>query len=499
MATQHPDNAILPSFTKEKHIVSTQDEIEECFRMFSDLSIDEYMWDWEGKFVDEAVIDKLFGRYFDYFKKNQLGKDKFLTFRIPNIWQEEGYRLARAFMSILTAEDIAHDLKVHNPPIFEVILPMTTSHKQMLHVQDLFRKIASYKREVFGSKHKIMRDVRVIPLFEEVDVMINSDKIVGKYLEILKKEGIKTPRQMRVFIARSDPALNAGIVPAVISSKAAISNLRQFGEKKGIKIYPWLGAGSLPFRGGVNPENYKHIVEEYCGLSSITIQSAFRYDYPLPQVKKAIKYLNKNLGEANISRNCLILNKKEVLEVKKINKFFQDPYQETIEAVASKINFISDHIPSRRERMLHVGLFGYSRGLGKVKLPRAIKFTGSLYSLGVPPELIGTGRGLRKLKKEGDLDFLKKLYLFLKEDLVHAGHYLNRENLKFLAKENKAWKEVEKDIQYLEEYLEKDLGPKKTHHFIHRNLVSTIYFKSLVSEDFQDELVKAAIIRKSLG
>ncbi|HLA14920.1 MAG TPA: phosphoenolpyruvate carboxylase, partial [Gemmatimonadaceae bacterium] len=45
--------------------------------------------------------------------------------------------------------------------------------------------------------------------------------------------------------------------------------------------------------------------------------------------------------------------------------------------------------PRRRLRKLHVGLFGYSRDSAGLKLPRAIPFCASLYSLGLPPELLG--------------------------------------------------------------------------------------------------------------
>ena len=88
------------------------------------------MWDWEGKYVDEAVVDKLFSKYYDFFKKKALGKDVFLTFRLPNIWEEKGYRLARAYIGILTFEDLAHDLGFKLPPVFEVILPMTDDAKK---------------------------------------------------------------------------------------------------------------------------------------------------------------------------------------------------------------------------------------------------------------------------------------------------------------------------------------------------------------------------------
>src|SRR4051794_28164763 len=98
MATQHPDNSFAPSWSRSP-FVSTLEEVDECFHVFSDLGCEEYMWDWEGKFVDEAVVDRLFNRYIDYFEKNQLGRDKFLTFRIPNTSQETGFRLARAYMT----------------------------------------------------------------------------------------------------------------------------------------------------------------------------------------------------------------------------------------------------------------------------------------------------------------------------------------------------------------------------------------------------------------
>ena len=72
MATQHPDNAFPSTFTGRRFIAA-QEEIDEAFRCFSELGVQEFMWDWEGKFVDEAVIDRLFTQYHDYFKKHQIG------------------------------------------------------------------------------------------------------------------------------------------------------------------------------------------------------------------------------------------------------------------------------------------------------------------------------------------------------------------------------------------------------------------------------------------
>ena len=97
MATQHPDNASPPFWKPDSDgFISAYDEVHECYLSFAELGCEEYMWDWEGKFVDEAVVDRLFSEHFDFFLQRQLGRDVFLTFRLPNIWLERGYRLARA-------------------------------------------------------------------------------------------------------------------------------------------------------------------------------------------------------------------------------------------------------------------------------------------------------------------------------------------------------------------------------------------------------------------
>ncbi len=83
MVSQHPDHASKPYWHKEEYI-STQQETHECFLSFSELGVTEYKWDWEGKFVDESIIERLFSEHFEYFKQFPLGQERFLTFRLPN-------------------------------------------------------------------------------------------------------------------------------------------------------------------------------------------------------------------------------------------------------------------------------------------------------------------------------------------------------------------------------------------------------------------------------
>lgn len=495
MATQHPDNAKEAYFLGKKFI-NTLDEIEECWRCFEELKCTEYMWDWEGKFVDEAVVEKLFQRYHDFFKtKKRLGKDVFLTFRIPNIDEESGFRLARAYMAILTADDLAHELEMHAPPIFEVILPMTKNAGQLMRVKKTFHQVANFKKQAFKTKRTNEHEFHVIPLFEGVEDLCNADRVLSEYIEACKKEFGKKPPYLRPFMARSDPALNSGLIPAVLSSKVALHRFHEVEKKYKVPMYPIIGPGCLPFRGGVNPATIAETIAEYSGVRTMTIQSAFRYDYPLNKVKEAIQLIEKKLPTLEFTA----LTKKEIDDVHYVNNIFGGYYKKTIEAIAPLINEIAGCVPGRRERMLHIGLFGYSRGVGKVSLPRAITFTAALYSLGVPPEFIGSGRGIRDAMRAGRLKTIEKHYKNLRADFVHAGKYLNKENLSELAKHYPIFKQVKTDVQEMENYLGVELGPLKTKHYIYRNLVSSIYLHSREREDFSDELEKAAGIRKSLG
>ncbi|MEK7529092.1 MAG: phosphoenolpyruvate carboxylase, partial [Patescibacteria group bacterium] len=255
------------------------------------------------------------------------------------------------------------------------------------------------------------------------------------------------------------------------------------------------GTGSLPFRGGVNPENIREVIPEYSGIRTLTIQSAFKYDYRQAQVARALKFINKTLPKLK----PIHITDAETKSIKKINAIFEKFYQATVEPLAPMINKLAGLIPQRRERMLHIGLFGYSRGMGKVSLPRAITFTGAFYSIGVPPEFIGTGRGLRAAEKAGLLPLIRKLYLNLERDLVHAGKYLNKENLEKLAKKHAPFREIMEDVKEVERILGAKLGPFKDHHFIHRNLTSSIYYKTNMGASPSSEILEAAILRKSLG
>ena len=494
MASQHPDHAGKP-YWHTKEFISTRQEVKECFLSFSDLGISEYKWDWEGKFVDESVIEKLLGEHFEYFAQHPLGKEKFITFRLPNPKVETEFRLGRAFMGILGAASLARQVGLHNNPLFEVILPMTETAAEMIDIQEAFREIASLKHSLYSFTEDTIKHIEVIPLFENIETIVRSDEILREYLSLHEKSFGFRPAYMRPYLARSDPALNAGVVPTVLAIKIALSRYKAFTAQAEVELYPVIGSASLPFRGGLTPYTVAQFAKEYEGVRTALIQSAFRYDFPFADVAAGVTQLGRLLpkGEAPT------ISTKDEEGIQNLFPAFETPYKETVEELATLINEVASILPKRRERVQHTGLFGYSRGVGKVKLPRAIGFTGAMYSLGIPPELVGTGRGLVEAKKKGLLPLVQKTYINFADDMRKAGRFLNKKALKKLTVSIPQLEGVEVDVKAIEEYLGEPLEPKTSEEMEHKELVDLIVTRLDRNTLTGDLLTQAAVLRKSLG
>src|SRR3989338_3905566 len=139
MSTQHPDNASTPPFSNSA-VIEGEAEVREAHYAYSQLGCEEQMWDSEGKEADAFVVKKLLSAYPQFFEQNILGRDVFLTLRVPNpaVEKKEGKILLEALESIPRSFDsakafysIAADEGLFDAqgtaPVFEVILPMTTS------------------------------------------------------------------------------------------------------------------------------------------------------------------------------------------------------------------------------------------------------------------------------------------------------------------------------------------------------------------------------------
>ena len=494
IASQHPDNAGAPYWEQSRPFISVYQEIDEAITCFKDLGVSEYMWDWEGKHADAAVIDRLFTDFYDYFAKHQLGRDKFLTFRIPNIWEEKGYNLLQAMTVILSSEDFARDLKFHGRPLFEVILPMTERASQLMQMQKLFEKLARFKSKDFTPDTPANTDyLEMIPLVESVDSQMRVDELLAEYVKLHRQHFGRPPEYIRSFLACSDSALSSGFLAGVLGNKLALAKLRDFSQASGIPTYPFMGAGSLPFRGGLAPDNLERFLEEFPGVRTVTVQSAFRYDYPLTQVKAAIKRLETELPQLQLKK----LDAATQTRLTAMANQAADLYRATLSGLADGMQPVFKAVPKRRDRRQHIGLLAYSRSMGEQVLPRAITFTGAFYSVGVPPEFIGSGRALQQLKP-AELELLKEHYPNLANDFKAAGRYLNRDNLNAFAAGSTAWQAVQQDVDAVEQVLGLQLGPQSAADKQHAQLSNQL-IKLDAAADGSDLVAQMGVLRKSLG
>jgi len=517
MSTQHPDNVTLPPWVRGE-MIAGEDEVHEVYFAFRELECEEQMWDWEGKDVDPNVLRKLLVNHTDFFKEHILGKDLFITYRVsnPSVEMAEKKVLIEALESIPRCYDVAENFygKQVCPPIFEIILPLTTSHLELLRVESYYRKIIVGKEKMRLSNVEEIcvhdwvgsfqpKSVEIIPLVEDWNSLLNIDQILSKYIRISK------PTYLRVFLARSDPALNYGLIPAVLLVKIALSKIRKTSERYETDIFPIIGTGSLPFRGHLMPSNVNNFLEEYGGVRTATIQSALKYDFDKRTTKETITVLNKELKKKNCAKTIM---EEEECALRNLIETFKVDYQRKIEELAPIINYIATFIPNRRARNLHIGLFGYSRKVGKTRLPRAIKFTAAMYSLGIPPELIGAS-ALAKLS-ENQWNLMEEYYIHWKTDLSFAAEFVCWQNLNYLIGEEEIMKNVTEkfklrkviphimeDLETLEQITGVHLGPKKLAYRKHANIVNNILL-TLVEKDereLRNCIIEAGKIRRSLG
>lgn len=478
MSTQHPDNIHTPFFTENIEL-NGEDEVKEAYYVYSHLGCREQMWDCEGKEVDNYVVKKLLSRYGDFFKDHHLGSDLFLTLRVPNpeIERTEAKILLETLGSIPRSYDIAHHFYGdEQAPIFEVILPMTTSFASIDNIYQYYQDfVVGQQHKRLGGRDLTIADwigpfhpdkIQVIPLFEDKDGMLAADAILRRYFQDKKLD------YQRVFLARSDPAINYGHIGAVLLNKIALWRLQKLSEETEIPIYPIIGAGSAPFRGNLRPDTVKRVADEYAGAYTFTIQSAFKYDSSLEDATAAIRYLEE----------------REISQAREIDATYAVPlierystgYQKQIQALAPVINRIATFIPSRRKRKLHVGLFGYSRNAGGVSLPRAITVTAALYSIGIPPEILGLNALTDK-----DRNFVLEQYRYIGDDLTDACRYLNPDS-PYLPAELK---------MVLPDWI--DIDPHPEHQALSSQIEKAV--TSCQIENVQDAIIRAGAIRKFLG
>lgn len=485
MSTQHPDNAHAPFFADGPQLTG-EEEVREAYYAYNALGAEEQMWDHEGKEVDVYVVPKLLSQHSTFFRKKKLGKHVFLTLRVPNPARERGS--AKGLLEILEGIPRSYDVarqfyRQDIAPIFEVILPMTTNAPECNRIWSYYREHVAGKSDRSVVPGDITfkewigdfapKNINVIPLIEDKQSMYSADKIVETYML-----GKDLPYQ-RVFLARSDPAMTYGSTSAVLLLKLALHRLHLLENRLGVPLYPIVGVGSAPFRGNFKPTSVKSHLKGYPSVQTFTIQSAFKYDYPEELVRKAVSMIRKTPRKAPIPIDD---EERLVATIEKIS----GTYSRQIEKLNKLINHMARFVPARRKRKLHTGLFGYTRAVAGKRLPRAISFTAALYSLGLPPEILG----LSSLRNN-DVKNIQEYYPNFLEDLREAMTFFDPQCYSVLPPK------VADDIRHTIRVLKLDVTPDLIHQSLTRAMRNLLQKED--TEGMSDLITQAARERRFLG
>jgi len=494
MATQHPDSA-----TK---YFSASEEVEEAVQDLAPLELngygcDEKMIDYEGKLTPFLQPKWITRRMYELYRERLIPeKDFILTIRAPSADLEAIDRQLLALLSGILAN--IESERLYNAQVVKYIIhPMTSNVRSLIAVQRRLNKLLNLAREELGLARE--EDIDVIPLIEDVRIMFNLDAFIHCYRIGLSNMLGLYRDSLRVLIGKSDAALAYGHLPSVLGIKVSLWKLHELSEKEGIAIYPILGAGALPFRGHLSPLNASNYVKEYAGYHTVTLQSGFRFDFRKEDVINAIQILSTHVGARPNDPG-------DIDRIRSISRLLTERYLEAILPSMKLISKIADLMPRRRERL---GRALYGRNLTSVAhfvsnrlrhvltrtqivLPRAIRYTAALYTMGIPPSFIGTGRGLRDLKSDADL--VLDAYPSLRDDLNFDAQFLCLD----IAREclpPKSFKLIEEDCTYLFDLFGITAAPLPEYHDvlieIHKRLSKGLSIEGLVTKTGQ--------IRGSLG
>ncbi|MGM0770583.1 MAG: phosphoenolpyruvate carboxylase [Halobacteriota archaeon] len=516
MCTQHPDSV--------SKYISTQEEIVEAVEAVTKYGCDEYMPDYEGKTTPYHQNGQIVSKFIE---ETDLvpGKDIFITPRLPSAVQENSFRQLMVMMSVAEANYITHE-QSGSQAITEVVHPMTSTIQEIIESQQHMENVNELAKKEFNFE---METPRIIPLIEEVPGLLNAKEIIENTILAYQEQLNETPEKYRVFMGKSDSALTFGHVASTLSCKYAISNLHELEASIDTQIGIIFGAGALPFRGHMTLENADNFFNEYRGIDTVTLQSALRFDH---EKGDAEEFVRRAKDELSKSPDKLSDDEKE--ELFNIIGIFGTRYNKAIQQFSSTINCISDFLPQQRDRLMRGGGTGYARDtpdvtsvshlcrsdIGKeleasipresMNLPRAIKFTGALYSIGIPPEIIGTGSAIAEVREKFGEDVCERLFTkyfpSLRSDLRFAFEYLDINTAsRFLS--DTLHESIRKEVDILRDIFDIETQCEPSYRMllemVRPDLLCATDTCGIMDEDLlqltRSTLVKMGRMRKSLG
>ncbi len=403
MCTQHPDSTVK---------ITAQEEVDEAVQGYSMYKCDEVMVDYEGKLTPYAQPKDIVVR------ASQLGiaiGDKFyITPRIPNPRLEDLDRMSLSLEASIIANYYSYKL-LNTQAVRWIILPMVENIDVVRIVQRLIMRKGQVISEELGIPYE---PIQLIPLVEDSAGFITIHDYVFTIHNVVKEFNMDIDI-LRIFLGKSDAAVKSGHIASALALMFAINELKKLEKELDKKIKIIIGMGSPPFRGGINnPKLVGYEVQHYRGYSTVTIQSAIRYDEPFDIYREVYKVLIENIekGPRDIDS--------EVLDIVERSTAM---YRSLVGKYIDKLNSYATHIPQTRDRITWKVYGRVFMAEDKVlNTPRAIVYTATWYSIGVPPTLLDADLIIDLYKKD-KIDLLFKYMPYLEKELRYDSQYYDPE------------------------------------------------------------------------
>ncbi|HIQ23955.1 MAG TPA: phosphoenolpyruvate carboxylase [Pyrodictium delaneyi] len=502
MATQHPDSASR-GFTVEE-------EVEEALRDLlprsrGGLGLDEKMIDYEGKLTPYHQVSWVVEETLRHGL--QPGEDFLLTPRIPSERLEDPERQIMVLWGVLVANKKSI-VKAGSQAVKYIITPMCSSGYEVYVLQRRILKMQRLAEEELGVKTGY---IEVIPLVEDMEALLHVDKILEGMKNVLLTHLGLHYSHYRVLLGKSDTALAYGHAASSIALVYALSRLYKWAEEENTRVHPIMGVGALPFRGHLSPWSVEVFVKQYSGYSTVTIQSGIRYDQGPRAVEKVVSTLLENLHE-----KPRILSSEEEKLLINIARLFTSEYLRFILRVVELIPHIAVFVPRRRARLSH-GEYPRSIEMSlafaaekellamkppkNLKLPRAISYAASLYTMGVPPSLIGLGRGLQRVERElgGEaLELLLKVLPLLRHDMEYDIRFYVPEVAISYIRDEKAMQLLKDDVSIVRSFLGGNTA-EPSEEYVETLKSAERAIKLGIKEAAEQAIARAGVMRGSLG
>ena len=291
LKTFHPDNALaITHFDDHNQPVINSNRVDCAFT--DDMEIQEAVYyhqisgnlknershlmvDYERKSTDSRIMAKMIEALIDEQTTIKLMPR---SCDVAELSQGNPYRFREILLGIAAANNVLNRTP-HVPPIRDLIIPQVNNQR----VLKSARATISALRKAFPDTHKDLSGIKLVPLIENTNALVNIRENVLVHLDAIRGDSFE--EYVRIMLAMSDTSMESGTLATVACLRYALAEIYHFAVEKNTTILPILGGGTLPFRGLQTPDNICNILQNL-PASQITIQSAMTFDYGESGIEK---------------------------------------------------------------------------------------------------------------------------------------------------------------------------------------------------------------------